>query len=67
MTKHITMLRAKLGIEPQMLVAMNVIAAMRIEGRRPMRSPSQPHRKEPSTVPVIPERGSSAAGMLPVG
>ena len=66
-TKHITMFSENKGIEPQMLVAMNVIAAMRIDGRRPRRSPIQPQRNDPSTVPVIPARGSSAAGIVPAG
>jgi hypothetical protein len=60
------MLSENNGIEPQMLVAMNVIAAMRIDGRLPRRSPIQPQRNDPSTVPVIPARGSSAAGIFPV-
>jgi len=65
MTKHISMLSQNCGIEPQMLVAMNAIAAIMIDARRPMRSPIHPQRNEPSTVPVIPESGSSAAGIVP--
>ena len=46
---------------------MKMMPANRIEALRPMRSPSQPHRNEPSTVPVMPESGRYATGTSPAG
>jgi hypothetical protein len=47
---------------PQVEVATNRTAAISSDARRPIRSPSQPHRNAPSTVPTIPDKGSRAIG-----
>ncbi len=39
-----------------------MIAASRIEARRPILSPKYPHRNDPITVPEIPHSGYSATG-----
>src|SRR5215831_21211303 len=67
MMKHIARFQEKSGIAPQIDVAMNPMPAYRIEARRPIRSPNQPQRNEPSTVPVMPNSASQAAGTLPPG
>ena len=46
---------------------MNSTAANRIDARRPIWSPSQPQVNDPITVPVIPNSGNRAAGVLPPG
>ena len=43
MRKHMSRFQPNPGIAPQMDVAMNMTPASRIDARRPMRSPSQPH------------------------
>ena len=55
MMKHITRFQEKSGIAPQIDVAMKPMPAYRIDARRPIRSPSQPQRNDPRTVPTIPE------------
>ncbi len=65
--KHITKFQEKSGIAPQIDVAMKAMPAYRIEARRPIRSPNQPQRNDPRTVPVIPESATYATGMLPPG
>ncbi len=67
MTKHMRKFIQYMGMEPQALVAMKMIPAIRMEARRPIRSPSHPQRKDPSTVPVIPQSGNKAAGTVPFG
>ena len=62
MMKHMTRLSVKLGMAPQMAVATKMTPANSIAALRPIRSPSQPHRSEPRTVPVRPNSGSNAAG-----
>ncbi len=47
----------KLGMEPQIEVAMNRTPANKMDERRPTRSPSHPHRNEPRTVPVMAAKG----------
>jgi hypothetical protein len=54
--KHITQFIQKSGIEPQALVAIKVIPAIKIEDFRPILSPNQPQIKEPITVPVMPHK-----------
>src|SRR5258705_1596130 len=65
MMKHIKKFHAYPGIEPQIEVPMKMMPAYRIEARRPMPSPSQPHINDPITVPEMPESGSQAAGTSP--
>ena len=38
-----------------------------MDDRRPMRSASHPHSHDPSTVPLMPNNGSSATGTCPCG
>jgi hypothetical protein len=54
-------------MQPQGLVAINVTPAIRIEDLRPILSPNHPHKKDPNTVPVIPDKGSKATGIIPSG
>src|SRR6266404_5123312 len=67
MSKHIARFHSKLGIAPQMDVPIKPIPAYRIDARRPILSPNQPHRKDPMTVPAMPDNASHAAGTVPVG
>ena len=46
---------------------MKPMPAYRIEARRPILSPNHPQRKEPITVPAIPESATQAAGKDPFG
>src|SRR6185437_2261890 len=66
-TKHMTQFIQKPGMEPQALVAMNVIPAINMEDFLPILSPSHPQIKEPITVPVMPHNGSKATGILALG
>src|ERR1700686_1426334 len=67
MSKHIARFHSKVGMAPQMEVPIKPMPAYRIDARRPILSPSQPHRKDPTTVPTIPDNATHAAGTLPVG
>src|SRR3954469_10811719 len=62
MMKHMTRLILYSGMAPQVEVAMNMTAAMRIDARRPIRSASHPQMNEPMTVPLMPDRGYRAMG-----
>lgn len=65
--KHMTRFHSYDGIVPQIAVAMNSWPARMIDALRPIRSPNQPHRNDPMTVPVIPASGSRATGSPPCG
>src|SRR6266704_1343914 len=67
MSKHIARFHSKLGMAPQMDVPIKPMPAYRIDARRPILSPNQPQRKDPMTVPTIPDNATHAEGTVPVG
>ncbi|HZR48547.1 MAG TPA: hypothetical protein VFB06_03430 [Streptosporangiaceae bacterium] len=62
MKKHDTRFIQYLGIAPHVELAMNNVAANKIEARRPIRSPSHPQISDPATVPAMPTSGYSPTG-----
>src|SRR5207247_2269826 len=62
MMKQTTRFAGYQGIAPHTATATKMMAARRIDARRPILSPNQPHRNDPHTVPAIPERGYRAMG-----
>ena len=57
MMKHTTRLAQNTGMAPHTATATKMMAASRMDARRPILSPNQPHRKDPRTVPLMPQRG----------
>ena len=57
MTKQVKRFSSKVGMVAQVETAMKRIAASMIEARLPILSPNHPQRKDPTTVPEIPESG----------
>ncbi len=62
--KHMNRFQAKEGMAPQIAVPTNMIAASRMEARRPKMSASTPQTREPVTVPVRATKGSMATAAL---
>lgn len=56
----------KLGIAPQIEVPMNITEESSMAARRPYRSASAPHTKEPTTVPASAAKGSQATVATPM-
>ncbi len=62
--KHIARFHWNEGMAPQIAVPTNMIAARRMEARRPNTSASTPQTREPATVPVRAVKGSMATAAL---
>ena len=55
--KHTTRLASNTGMAPHTATATKMMAARRMEALRPILSPNHPHRKDPHTVPLMPDSG----------
>src|ERR1700694_1264539 len=60
MRKHIATFHQNEGIAPQIDVPTNMPDDSRIDARRPYRSASAPHTKDPAAVPNSADSGSKA-------